>query len=178
MSYKQDRTDILQGQAPFRKERNCCPLDLLSMFDNLQKIVFIDMLKKNIFNTFNILFFWMASLSSAKQMIENNITLFGAPSGDYWVEFLATSPIPEYRTLSKSMVIAKDWDEYNQLTEYGILGNGTHVKMSFALEPWEKSLGRWWQGNLVLGDCPYAGYFADKKWHLNEANVIFNLALT
>ena len=122
--------------------------------------------------------FWMASLSSAKQMIENNITLFGAPSGDYWVEFLATSPIPEYRTLSKSMVIAKDWDEYNQLTEYGILGNGTHVKMSFALEPWEKSLGRWWQGNLVLGDSPYAGYFADKKWHLNEAIVIVNLALT
>ena len=122
--------------------------------------------------------FFNPSLSSAKQMIENNITLLGTPSGEYWVKFLATSPIPEYQTLSKSMVVTKDWDEYDQLIEYAILGNGTHAKMSYGLEPWEKHLGRWWQGNLVLGDCPYAGYFADKKWHLNEANVIFNLALT
>ena len=75
-------------------------------------------------------------------MIENNITLFGPPGGDYWVKFLATSPIPEYRTLSKSMVLAKDWDEYEQLTEYGILGNGTKAVMKYALDPSEKPLGR------------------------------------
>ena len=39
----------------------------------------------------------------------------------------------------------------------------------------DKSLGRWWQGDLVLGNFPYGGYFSDKKWHFNEAFVIFNL---
>ena len=107
-------------------------------------------------------------------MIENNITLFVIPGGDYWVQFLADSPILEYQTLSKSMMIAKDWDEFDHLTEHGIIGNGTHAQMSYALEPREKSLGRWWKGNLVMGDYPYTGYLSDKKWHLNEATDIFS----
>ena len=114
-------------------------------------------------------------IDSAKQLIENNITYFEMPGGEYWVQFLANSPIPEYQTLSKSMMIAKDWEEYDHLTEHGIIGNGIHAQMIYALSSWEKSLGRWWQGDLVLGNFPYAGYFSDKKWYLNEAFVIFNL---
>ena len=42
--------------------------------------------------------------------------------------------------------------------------------MHFGLDPWEISLGRWWKGNLVLGNFPYGGYLSDKSWHLNEAS--------
>ena len=96
------------------------------------------------------------------------------PGGEYWVKFLANSPIPEYQTLSKSMMIAKDWDEFNHLIEHGVIGKGTYVRMDYSLSSWEKSLGRWWKGNLVQGDYPYAGYLSDKKWHLNEASDIFS----
>ena len=113
-------------------------------------------------------------IDSAKQLIENNITLFIRPGGVYWVQFLANSPIPEYQTLSKSMMIAKDWDEFFDSIEHGIIGNGTHAIMGSYLTLWEKSLGRWWKGNLVMGDYPYAGYLSDKKWHLNEATDIFS----
>ena len=107
-------------------------------------------------------------------MIENNITLINIHGGQYWRQFLANSPIPEYQTLSNRLKITKDWDEYDHLTEHGIIGNGTHAQMSYALEPREKSLGRWWKGNLVQGDYPYAGYLSDKKWDLNEASDIFS----
>ena len=113
-------------------------------------------------------------IDSAKQLIENNITLFEVPGGEYLVQFLANSPIPEYQTLSKRLIIANNWDEYFDLSEYGIIGNGTHAKATFVLDQWEKSLGRWWKGNLVQGDYPYAGYLSDKKWHLNEASDIFS----
>ena len=114
-------------------------------------------------------------INTPEDLIEKNMTLFQDPGGEYWIQFLANSPIPEYNTLSKSMVIAKDWDQYYHLTKSGIIGNGTHATMDYYLSPWRKYLGRWWQGDLVLGDFQYAGYLSDKKWYLNEAFVIFNL---
>ena len=39
-------------------------------------------------------------------MIENNITLVLESGGEYWKQFLAKSPIPEYRTLSKNLKIS------------------------------------------------------------------------
>ena len=113
------------------------------------------------------------AIDSAKQLIENNITLIGIPGAEFMLQFLANSPIPEYQTLSKGMIIAKDWDEFNYLIKHGIIGNGTHAYMSFYLTPLEKAMGRWWRGNLVHGNFPYSGYLSDKKWHLNEALDIF-----
>ena len=112
-------------------------------------------------------------IDSAKQLIENNITLFEMPSNEYWVQFLANSPIPEYQTLSKRLIIP-NWPEYWKLIEHGIIENGTHASMYYGLDSWKKSLGRWWRGNLVLGNFPYGGYLSDKKWHLNEASDIFS----
>ena len=113
-------------------------------------------------------------IDSAKQLIQNNITLFMGPGYDYWVQFLANSPVPEYQTLSKRMIIPNSWPEYEKLVERGIIGNGTHAIMSFTIMGKWKSLGRWWRGNLVLGNYPYGGYLSDKKWHLNEASDIFS----
>ena len=113
-------------------------------------------------------------INSPKQFIENNISLFDVPGGGYWVQFLGNSPIPEYQTLSKRTMITKDWDEFKYLMIHGIIGNGTHGFMTYGLNPWSKSLGRWWKGNLVLGNLPYGGYLSDKKWLLNEGFDIFS----
>ena len=96
------------------------------------------------------------------------------PGSHYWVQFLANSPIPEYQTLSPHLKIASNWLEFFDLIEHGIIGNGTHAMMIYGLTQWEKSLGRWWKGNLVMGDYTYSGYLSDKKWHLNEASDIFS----
>ena len=111
-------------------------------------------------------------IDSAKQIIENNIILFEVPRGDYWVQFLANSPIPEYQTLSPLLKVASNWSEFFYLIEHGIIGNGTHAIMSFFISGNQKK--KWWKGNLVHGNYPYGGYLSDKKWHLNEASVIFS----
>ena len=113
-------------------------------------------------------------LDSAKQLIENNITLLVMPGGEYWVQFLANSPIPEYQTLSPHLKIASNWLEFFDLIEHGIIGNGTHAIMSFTISGKHRTLGKWWRGNLVQGNYPYGGYLSDKKWHLNEASDIFS----
>ena len=103
-------------------------------------------------------------IDSAKQLIENNITLIELPGGEFWVRFLANSPIPEYQTLSKRLIIPNDNEYYFELIEHGIIGNGTHASMAAALSEWNKSLGRWRRGNLVEGAYPYGGLISDKKW--------------
>ena len=107
-------------------------------------------------------------IDSAKQIIENNITLFMCPGCNYWVQFLESSPIPEYKTLSQLMVISKDWNDFDHMRDHGIIEKGTHATMTYGLSQEERNLGRWWQGNLVMGNTPFAGYLSDKKWHLNE----------
>ena len=102
------------------------------------------------------------------------LPLFVSPGGEYWEQFLSSSPIPEYQTLSKRLKVPNYWPEFYNLIEHGVIGNGTQAYKSFGLTRWMKSLGRWWKGNLVLGDYPYAGYLSDKKWHLNEASDIFS----
>ena len=113
-------------------------------------------------------------IDSAKQLIENNITLVMESGSYYWVQFLAKSHIPEYQTLSKRVIITNSWFEYDEMMKHDIIGNGTHAILDYGLDPKRKSLGRRWRGNLALGDYPYGGYLSDKKWLLNEASDIFS----
>ena len=114
-------------------------------------------------------------IDSAKQLIENNISVLAMPGGQYYETYLANSPIPEYQTLSKHLIIAKDWNEFDYLIKHAIIENGTMARMAYCLWNEHKTLGRWWKGNLIVGDSPYVGYLSDKKWNLNEALNIFRL---
>merc|ERR1712198_765160 len=90
------------------------------------------------------------------------------PGYDFWVRFLADSPIPEYQTLSKRAIFPKDWDVYDQWTVEFVIEKGTHTFLGSYLTAWEKTLGRYWKGEKLDGDYPYGGYLSDKNWHLNE----------
>ena len=123
-------------------------------------------------------------IDSAKQLIENNITLINIPSGQFWRQFLANSPIPEYQTLEKSLHTTTSALGYSRRIRDDVIGKGTHAIMLHDLPSiakksklwWRdhKSPRKWWRGDLVLGNYPYGGYLSDKKWHLNEASDIFS----
>ena len=40
------------------------------------------------------------------------------------------SSIPEYRILGENTIIPNDWAHYYQITEYDVIGNGTHAIMT------------------------------------------------
>ena len=119
---------------------------------------------------------------SARQLIENNITLINIHGGQFWRQFLANSPIPEYQTLEKSLKPTTSALGYSWKIRNEVIGKGTHALMLHDLPTigkknklwWSKSPRKWWRGDLVLGNYPYGGYLSDKKWHLNEASDIFS----
>ena len=110
-------------------------------------------------------------LDTAKQLVENNITLYDEPGTIIWKEFLLESSIPEYNKLGETFIVADDHEHFWNITEHDTIGAGTHAMMTGNLGWWELSLGRWHRSKEKLSGLlgyPYAGYLQNKKWHLNE----------
>ena len=106
-------------------------------------------------------------LDTAKQLVEQNITLYDYYEGSK--QFLLESSIHEYNILGENMIITDDWDHFKNMTKHDVIGAGTHAQMVGLLWPSELALGRWHRSkDRVTGDNPYAGYLTSKKWHLNE----------
>ena len=102
-------------------------------------------------------------------MVDNNITICVLPGAQIWKQFLAQSSIPEYNKLAETIYITKDWDEYDNCTEYLVVGKGTHATMVSYLYPYQFDMGRWYRSKEKLrGFYPYRGYLTNKKWFLNE----------
>ena len=78
------------------------------------------------------------------------------------------SPIPEYGILAKNMICTYDFDHFDKISEYDVIGNGTHALLTPYLEKYELAMGRWYRSKEKFEDYPYYGYLSNKKWYLNE----------
>ena len=108
-------------------------------------------------------------LDTAKQLVEQNITLYRPPGSYLWKQFLLESSIPEYNILGETMIIADDWDHYENIIKHDVIGAGTHAQMVGSLSSYELAMGKWYRSKeKVSGHYPYSGYLTNKKWHLNE----------
>ena len=117
-------------------------------------------------------------LDTAKQLVEKNIALYNGPGAEIWKQFLLESSIPEYNILGETIVIANDYDHFDNITKHDVIGAGTHAQMASSLYPDELSLGEnedinsgrgWYRSKeKVAGINPYTGYLTNKKWHMNE----------
>ena len=108
-------------------------------------------------------------LDTAKQLVEQNITLYGFPGGEIWKQFLQESSIDEYKILGENYIVADDWDHFDYMTEHDVIGAGTHAQITPYLIPDELALGNWYRSKeIVAGKFPYTGFLTNKKWHLNE----------
>ena len=76
------------------------------------------------------------------------------------------------------MIVPNNFDHYDNISKYEVIGAGTHALMTAYLTTWdlyygenkEINSGRGWYRSKekVAGMYPYAGYLTNKKWHLNE----------
>ena len=113
-------------------------------------------------------------MNTAQDLVDNNIILYEIPGGEYYKQFLAKSSIPAYNKLAETMIITKDFNEFNYYTEHYVIGNGTHAKFSYLVLQSELDMGKWWRSKEKLqGDIPYAGYLSNKKWYLNEVKFYY-----
>ena len=54
-------------------------------------------------------------VETSKDLIKRDITPFLWPTGGIYVQLFASSPDPTYQEISRRFVIAKDWDEYEEM---------------------------------------------------------------
>ena len=75
------------------------------------------------------------------------------------------------------MIIADDYNHFNNITANDLLGAGTHAQITSFVDLYElydgeeyHPDGRGWYRSKekVSGINPYAGCLTNKKWHLNE----------
>ena len=109
-------------------------------------------------------------MNTAQDLVDNNITLYVAPGAHIWKQFLEKSSNPAYNTLAQTTVIPKDWEEYWIYPEHYVIGKGTHALMTGYLHSWDLYYGEWWRSKEKLGNYPFGGYLANKKWYLNEVS--------
>ena len=108
-------------------------------------------------------------LDTAKQLVDNNITLYFGPGMESWKYILSHSSIPEYRKLAETMIITNSWDEFDNYSEHYVIDKGTHAQLIGYLYQYELDMGRWWRSREILKeDSPYAGYQSNPKWIFNE----------
>ena len=123
----------------------------------------------------------------ARDLVERNITVYLWPDAQIWRQWLSQSDIPEYRKIAETMIITKSWYQYYDMTENGLLSQGTHARICSYMEPDELDWGTeydhdlgmykynsgrgYYRGEMLSGKVPVAGYLTHKKWHLNEVTI-------
>ena len=117
-------------------------------------------------------------LDTAKQLLEENITLVFMPGFEVNKQWLLDSPLTEYKKLGEHTIIADDWDHFDNIIKHDILGEGTHAMLTYFLMKRELEWGEkyhphgrgWHRSKETVARNPYAGFLTNRKWHLNEVS--------
>ena len=110
-------------------------------------------------------------VDSAQDIIDRGLIPILYPGAYYFAWQLSQSGNQLHQDLSKIIVIAKDYAEYNNLIMNQVLGNATHVLLCNYVSEREDMK----QGNLfhfskevIEGFNPYSGWIQHKLFHLND----------
>ena len=107
-------------------------------------------------------------VETAADLIKRNITPILYPGGETYIQLFSASPDPVYQEISRRFVVAKDWDEYDDMLRKVI---STGLFASLGSEPWveEEEFKHWYRSSeAIAGFNPYVGHLANKKWPLKK----------
>ena len=110
------------------------------------------------------------SVETAADLIKRDITPFLGPGFEFYRQLFAASPDPVYQELSRSLVMAKDWDDYDDLV-LKVTSTGSFARIGTL--PWyingTVEFKDWYRSSeTVAGDYPYTGSLVNKKWPLKK----------
>ena len=110
-------------------------------------------------------------VDTASDLIRRDITPFYIPGGELFRQAFAASSDPKFQEISRRLVIAKDWDEYedmvSKVTSTGLFADiGPEPDTSYVLEEEYKY---WYRSSETIGGLnPYRGHLVNKKWPLKN----------
>ena len=73
-------------------------------------------------------------MENAADLINRDIIPFYDPGGEMWIQFFAASSDPNLNEISRRLIIAKDWDEYEDMVSK-VTSTGLFADMG--LTPWQ-----------------------------------------
>ena len=112
-------------------------------------------------------------VETAKDLVKRDIIPFYGPGGEIYKQFFAASQDPIYQEISRRLVIAKNWDEYDDMVRKVIL---TGMYADIGNWPWilnwdnkEEEEKKWYRSiETIAGDYPYNIHLTNKKWPLKK----------
>ena len=117
------------------------------------------------------------AVDTAADIIENDITPFIWPGAEIYTDLFANSPDPNYQEISRRLVVAKDFDVYEDMVRKCL---STGLYTSLRKVPWcfndllqlqcAKEFKDWWyrSSNPISGAYPYQIHLSNKKWPLKK----------
>ena len=100
-------------------------------------------------------------VETAADLIKRDIIPYYYPGAEFFRQFLAASPDPNYQALSEKLLIPKDWDEYEAIAK--MFSTGSYAQIAgFAKATMYKS------SEIIGGFNPYSLHLTNKKWPLKK----------
>ena len=110
-------------------------------------------------------------VETASDLIKRDITPFYVPGGEMYRQFFAASPDPIYQEISRRLVIAKDWDEYEDMVRK-VTSTGMFADLGTIPATWlvsEEEFKDWYRSSERMeGTNQFAGHLVNKKWPLKK----------
>ena len=108
-------------------------------------------------------------VETAADLIKRDITPFYHPDGEILRQVFAASNDSDYQEISQRLIIAKDWDEYDDMV-HKVTSTGMFADMGAI--PWyvpEEEYIDWYRSSETIGGInPYGAHLANKKWPLKN----------
>ncbi len=110
-------------------------------------------------------------VETTEDLIKRDITPFLMPGGEIWVQLFAASPNPNQQEISQRFVIAKDWNEYEDMVSK-VISTGMYAEMGSMPDEWfvpEEEHKYWYRSTeTIAGSYPYSIHLSNKKWPLKK----------
>ena len=110
-------------------------------------------------------------VETAEDLVKRDIIPFMSDGFEIYKQLFAASTDPNYQELSRRLIIAKDWDEYEDLVRKvnstGLYADIQNLPLYFnSTNEWNY----WYKSSeeVLAGDLPYQLHLKNKKWPLKK----------
>ena len=110
-------------------------------------------------------------VENAADLIKRDIIPFFSQGSEIYKQFFAASKDPNYQEISKRLIFAKDWDDYDDMVRK-VTSTGKFAQVGSEPASWvvpEEEYKNWYRSSEAIGGFnPYSGHLLNKKWPLKK----------
>ena len=110
-------------------------------------------------------------VDTAADLIKRDIIPFYDPGGEIFKQVFAASTDPNYQEISRRLVLAKDWNEYEDML-HKVTSTGIFAQIGSFPAPWfvpVEEYKHWYRSSEIIGGTnPFDLHLANKKWPLKK----------